>query len=276
MRWVKHLSTAHNDPEVDRLLEECGAEGYGAYWLIIEDIAGPMEQGRMEPEATHSDLKWSQIAHVHRLTWRSLKQKLGSKLLVITQSDDGRVRIAAPNILKYKDEYSKKSGHTPELSRYRADTDTEAEKDGACVPPKKPPKTKPLPEPEENCTRIDREANAALARMFERHPYPSNPLDAAYQFQRIVQTAVNPDAVIESSEKNHAAWCEYWTKKAAEDGRAPWMPKLAEFFHNGYHAKAPPARDGPVPMKKPAKTKQEHEAEAAREQFEKLSQQKIK
>lgn len=127
MRWLKHLSTAHNDEEMDRILEECGAEGYGAYWLIIEEIAGPMEPGKMEPSAVHSDATWARLTHTHPLTWKSLKQKLGSKLLVVTRCEDGRTRIACPNILKYKDEYSRKSGQTRELSRSRAEAEADTE-----------------------------------------------------------------------------------------------------------------------------------------------------
>lgn len=268
MRWLKHLSTAHNDDEVDLLLEECGAEGYGAYWLIIEDIAGPMEAGKMEPSAIHSDAKWASLCRVHHLTWKSLKLKLGRKLLLITPMADGRVKIAAPNILKYKDEYSRKSGQTPALSRERADTEGEQRESrgrARAVPPESAPEKQPT----------DATA-AALQRMHEKHPYPSNPLDALYQFQRTVETAVNPEAVRESAEKNHAAWCEYWRAKTTQEGRAPWIPTLAQFFTDGYHAKMPPIRDGPAPVKQAPKSKSERDADAAREQFERLSRERSK
>jgi len=225
-------------------LEECGAEGYGAYWLIIEDIAGPMESGRMEPAATHSDVTWARLIRVHPLRWKSLKKKLGSKLLVITESADGRVRIAAPNILKYKDEYSKKSGHRPVLSRGRADADTEAEGEQRSACGAAP--ENPAPSPPD-----------VFARMLKRHPYPSNALDAAHQFGRVVKTASD----IESSETNHTAWCEYWEKKTAEEGRAPWIPTLSQFFMDGYYAKLPPVRDGPKAAPKSMQVIKSEEAE---------------
>lgn len=118
MRWMKHLTSAHQDGEITRVLEESGALAYGVYWLILEDIAGPMEGGpSMSPEATHSDQRWAQIAHVDPRLWRKCRETLGRKLLEITVVEGNRVRIRAPNLLKYKDEYSKKSGQTPVLNR---------------------------------------------------------------------------------------------------------------------------------------------------------------
>lgn len=134
MRWLKHLTAAHQDGEVDRVLEECGAVAYGVYWLILEDIAGPMESGAMVPEATHSDQRWCQICHVDPRVWRNCKQTLGKKLLVFTIVEGNRVSISAPKILKYKDEYSKKSGQSTSLNRAdreqiqsRGKTETEAD-----------------------------------------------------------------------------------------------------------------------------------------------------
>ena len=132
MRWVKHLSMAHADDELDAVLEKHGGEGYGAYWLIVEDIAAAMDAGRMEPSAVHTELKWAQICHVSVRAMRNVIQTLSNHLAIINQSPDNRVQIAIPNILKYKDEYSKKSGQTPEPIRAdreqiesRTETDTE-------------------------------------------------------------------------------------------------------------------------------------------------------
>ena len=99
------------------LLERHGGEGYGAYWLIVEDIAAAMDAGKMSPEAIHTEQKWAQICHVSTRTLRNLLQTMSKHLAKVEQTTDNRIRIAVPNILKYKDEYSKKSGQYQEQSR---------------------------------------------------------------------------------------------------------------------------------------------------------------
>lgn len=115
MRWTKHLTLAHADKALAAILEEFGAEGYGVYWLMIEDIAAPMEKDKMiDPSATHSWVKWSQICHCSVRVLKSIANRLEEKKLIDLISIDNRSQITIHNILKYKDEYSKKSGQTPE------------------------------------------------------------------------------------------------------------------------------------------------------------------
>ena len=131
MRWMKHLSLAHADDSIGGILELHGAEGYGVWWLILEDIAAPMEPGKMTPSAAHSLLKWAQICHCSTRRFRSIANSLAEKSLILIETDLERIRIEVPNILKYKDEYSKRSGETPEQeqiqkqreSREKTDTD---------------------------------------------------------------------------------------------------------------------------------------------------------
>lgn len=117
MRWTKHLTMAHADKALAAILEEFGAEGYGVYWLMIEDIAAPMEAGKMEPIGIHSVVKWSQICNCSARRWRSIVTRMAEKTLIVVQSIDDRIQIEVPNIVKYKDEYSKKSGQTTEQER---------------------------------------------------------------------------------------------------------------------------------------------------------------
>lgn len=155
MRWLKHLSMAHADQQVALLLEEHGPEPYGAWWLIIEHIAAPMERDRMTPEATHSEQSWAGIIHVSRKNVRRIFQILEKSRLITTSTIDGRIRIEVRNILKYKDEYSKKSGQTtassPETPPTQTHTDTETEQrsthTGVRVSGVRPPKVADLGDP---------------------------------------------------------------------------------------------------------------------------------
>jgi hypothetical protein len=129
MRWIKHLAMAHADQQVALLLEEHGPQPYGAWWLIIEHIAAPMERDRMVPEAMHSEQSWAGIIHVSRKNVRRIFQILENSGLITTSTIDGRIRIEVRNILKYKDEYSKKSGQAPAISPETPPTQTERDRE---------------------------------------------------------------------------------------------------------------------------------------------------
>ncbi len=43
MRWLKHMTMAHTDAAIDAAEDKFGAEAYGVWWHILEDIAAPME-----------------------------------------------------------------------------------------------------------------------------------------------------------------------------------------------------------------------------------------
>lgn len=39
MRWMKHLTRSHLDEKMTVLLNDCGLEGYGFFWLLCEIVA---------------------------------------------------------------------------------------------------------------------------------------------------------------------------------------------------------------------------------------------
>jgi len=143
MRWFKHLSMAHADEELDAVMDEFGAEAYGVYWLMIEDISAPMEPGKMEPAATHSAVKWASICRCSVRRWKTIADRMEKKGLIVVRSIDNRFQIEVPNILKYKDEYSKKSGQTPEQEQIQIQSRDRTEKPKASV---KPPVVELVPE----------------------------------------------------------------------------------------------------------------------------------
>jgi hypothetical protein len=162
MRWVKHLTMAHADKAMAVVLEEFGAEAYGVFWLMIEDIAAPMEKGKFDPSAIHSIVKWSQICHCSARVLRSIAKRLEEKRLIVVESVENRWQITVPNILKYKDEYAKKSGHNQEQDRdinRDRDTDTDTEEKPTAIggenppqPPAAPPALSLVPPPKETDT----------------------------------------------------------------------------------------------------------------------------
>jgi hypothetical protein len=72
MRWLKHLSMAHEHPKVAELLETEGPVAYGVYWLLLELIAATMEPGSDQPELTHSESCWAQKLCVSARVYKRL------------------------------------------------------------------------------------------------------------------------------------------------------------------------------------------------------------
>ena len=113
MKWFKHMATANRDEKIARLIDDGGFEAYGFYWFVLETIAEQMDS---------SDRTWVEfpISHWRRITGfmaPKLRKMLGScervgLLLVISSDTD--IKVDCPNLLKIRDDYSKKSGQAPE------------------------------------------------------------------------------------------------------------------------------------------------------------------
>lgn len=114
MRWLKHLSMAHEDEKLSALLEEFGLEAFGMYWLLLELISSTMEKDSLVTSLTHSELKWSTNLHTSVRKLRKYLESMANLHLISIESIDNRLRINVPKLLKYRDEWSNRSGVTPE------------------------------------------------------------------------------------------------------------------------------------------------------------------
>jgi hypothetical protein len=127
LRWIKHLTSAHDDPSIVALMDEFGAEGYGIYWLLLEHVAQGMEKhSESVPTRTHLALDWATIlccSSARKLRkWVNRAHDLGlirAETTLIPRSfrahcAQDRLQIDIPKLLKYRDEWSKRSGVTRE------------------------------------------------------------------------------------------------------------------------------------------------------------------
>jgi len=137
MRWFKHMTNSRNDEKLAELLATHGLEGYAFWWLLLEVIGAAVEKDH-GPELTYPITQWALALHSHPNRVRKYLVALGSEagsggcsLLVADNLPDGRIRVQIPNLLKYRDEYSRKSGHSPDSvrrdTRARSETETETE-----------------------------------------------------------------------------------------------------------------------------------------------------
>lgn len=126
MRWFKHLAMAHDDEGLSAVVEELGIMGsqaYGIYWYLLEAVAAPMEKNCPLPQLTHSDVKWASICHCSVRVFRRIADRLAEEKLIESESTGDRRRITVRKLLKYRDEYSNRSGQTPDKVCPRADTE---------------------------------------------------------------------------------------------------------------------------------------------------------
>lgn len=140
MRWFKHLTGAHQDEKMARLVSELGLEGYGFYWLILETIAGQIEAGSNRTALTYPVAFWRKITGFSPKKLRNFAGICSEIGIFSAEFSENSLTIDIPNILKYRDEWSRKkvknSGVAPEPLRTK-DTDTDTEED-------KTPPTPPL------------------------------------------------------------------------------------------------------------------------------------
>lgn len=130
MRWFKHLSMAHDDQAIATLIEEMGPDGYGIYWLLLEHFAAAMPKDcKSVPEITRSIQSWAGICGCKTSRKFAKFSNTAAKLKLIESKTEAelrqyssrmpakRLQICIPNLLKYRDEYSKKSGQDPDKLR---------------------------------------------------------------------------------------------------------------------------------------------------------------
>lgn len=105
------MTDASDDESLVALEAEFGLVGYARWWKILEIIARQMKAKTDVPSVTYSWAKWESYLLAKRkllVSYLLASQKLG---LINFEANGELVRISAPKLLKYRDEYARKSGH---------------------------------------------------------------------------------------------------------------------------------------------------------------------
>jgi hypothetical protein len=117
VKWFRHMAVSHQDSKISRLLDSSGLAGYGAWWIVLEIIAGEMGKEDRKCSADHSLTRWSRFLGCHHNKAKSYLRSMQSAGLVDLEIIEDRYRVSVHNLLKYRDEYARKSGHAPESVR---------------------------------------------------------------------------------------------------------------------------------------------------------------
>ena len=128
MRWFKHMTGAHRDESLCRMMDEFGLEGYGAYWIVLETIAAQCDKKDADGKIslTLSVKNWRKIVPFapQKLTkWLAFAEQLA---LFCVEMSENLITVSCPKLLKYCDEYANRrkknrdivgtlSGQTPKI-----------------------------------------------------------------------------------------------------------------------------------------------------------------
>lgn len=130
MKWLKHMSATRRDERIASLIDEHGFEGYGVFWAVLETIAEQMPAGEDRYEVGYSLKRWGQLLGCHHNKVKKYLSLLGVHGLVTVKSEADCIIVSAPNLLKYRDEYSKKSGRGKESGRRVSSLEGEGDREG--------------------------------------------------------------------------------------------------------------------------------------------------
>lgn len=133
MRWFKHMTNSADDEKLARLMDQCGLAGYGFFWRVLELIAAQVDESGKN-FCSYSKRTWCMKLAINHQTWGKMIASCEQAGLFIVAEDGQDVRVKSPNILKFRDEWTRKkgknSGVTPEqLPSKDPDPDPEADKE---------------------------------------------------------------------------------------------------------------------------------------------------
>lgn len=132
MKWLKHQTATVDDERIARLIGDGGEAGrarYGTFWLVMEIIASQMEGSNPSCSVSYPTSVWARKLFTRGSLVFSTLSTLAVTGVVTVERDGNDIRVTNCNLLKYRDEYSRKSGVTPENVPARTEGDKEGEKE---------------------------------------------------------------------------------------------------------------------------------------------------
>ncbi len=112
MKWFKHHANTHDTPAMATLLEEYGVEGFGRLMLILEHVCQRSDYPRFE--LSLSVLQWATILKAKPKKLLPFVDRLAELQQISVECSGNVLTIGAPNLAKWRDEYSEKSRYAPE------------------------------------------------------------------------------------------------------------------------------------------------------------------
>ena len=142
MKWFKHTTDASDDEFLAEVEDIFGLDGYARWWKLLEAVARQMDKSD-RCAASYSWQKWQTILRGKRNKLETFLFHCQNKRKIKLKQNGNILEIEIPNLVKYRDEYSKKSGQSKKnVPPKNKEAETEAEEDRKEGKPSLPPTPK--------------------------------------------------------------------------------------------------------------------------------------
>uniref|UniRef100_A0A6M3LPE1 Lin1244/Lin1753-like N-terminal domain-containing protein n=1 Tax=viral metagenome TaxID=1070528 RepID=A0A6M3LPE1_9ZZZZ len=128
MKWFKHDTDCDESEGLSYLLSREGFAGYGRWFRLLEIIAAKMD-GTDRCHAEYPVQKWCSLLGLKQKKLISFLELSENKLKTKVVCCDNIIKIEVPNLLKKRDEYSKRSGQNQDTIRYKKKEERDKIKD---------------------------------------------------------------------------------------------------------------------------------------------------
>lgn len=135
MKWFKHMTNSSLDERLARFTDKYGLEAYGFFWRVLEAIAANVDETNRK-HVQYSTKTWCKLLGIRPQTFRKLIQESSVLGLFQVSFNSDLVTVESPNILKYRDEWTRKKSRTPEQNSEKdKEKETEKEEENPPVSP---------------------------------------------------------------------------------------------------------------------------------------------
>ena len=135
MKWFKHMTNSSLDERLARFTDKYGLEAYGFFWRVLEAIAENVDETNRK-HIQYSTKTWCKLLGIRPQTFRKLIQESSVLGLFQVSFNSDLVTVESPNILKYRDEWTRKKSRTPEQNSEKdKEKETENEDENPPAPP---------------------------------------------------------------------------------------------------------------------------------------------
>lgn len=113
MKWFKHLSNSMDDEKIAALICNGGMEMYGYWWAVLEIVARHVDKNN-KCSVAYPIAHWSRLLYTPYQRVTNVLGNLEATGLLQLSKEGTTYTVTISNLLKYRDEYSKKSGVSPD------------------------------------------------------------------------------------------------------------------------------------------------------------------
>lgn len=117
MKWFRHMTGTWEDEKIARLVRHGGPEGlaaYGLWWRVLEIVASRVDAKSGVCSVSYDVSYWARLLSLRGSHVRHWLEKLALTTLLTAEWTGSEIRVTIPNLLKYRDEYTRKSGDPPD------------------------------------------------------------------------------------------------------------------------------------------------------------------